>query len=139
MEQHFDPRFYYYYSFTALKECLSWAFELPRPFLFLLALDPQERIVFSTSFSCYRFMKDGMPAWKAPWGASTTFMQMGTTGRGEHLVYGHTAGQLSPSPPSIGMVGSSGSETARLLEVTQGQDLGYPLIFRALSEQVFGG
>lgn len=60
MEQHFDPRFYYSYSFTALKECLSWAFELPRPFLFLLTLDPQERIVFSTSFSCYRFVKGGM-------------------------------------------------------------------------------
>ena len=49
--------FYYCCYFTALKECPSWGLELPRPFLFPLTLGLQERITFSASFSCYRFMK----------------------------------------------------------------------------------
>lgn len=85
MEEHFDPRFYYYCSFTALKERLSWALKLPRPFLSLLTLDPQEGIIFSTSFSCDGFMKDGMTNLEGTLGIIYHFHADGGT-RGESLV-----------------------------------------------------
>lgn len=84
MEKHFDPRFYYSSAFTALKQCLSWALELPGPFLFLLTLDPQERMVFSTSFSGYRFVRDGMTDLEGTLGSIYHFHADGKT-RGEHL------------------------------------------------------